>query len=33
LAHAQQHYSRRRGLELMGQALQRLGLPVQEVTP
>ena len=25
LAHARQHYSRHRGLELMGQALQRLG--------
>jgi glycosyltransferase involved in cell wall biosynthesis len=33
LAHARQHYSRHRGLELMGQALQRLGLPVQEITP
>ena len=33
LAHARQHYSRHRGLELMGQALQRLGLPVLEITP
>ena len=33
LAHARQHYSRRRGLELMGQALQRLGLTLQESRP
>lgn len=33
LAHARQHYSRQRGRELMAQALQRLGLPVQQVQP
>jgi glycosyltransferase involved in cell wall biosynthesis len=33
LAHARQHYCRRRGLELMGQALQRLGLTLQASRP
>ena len=33
LAHAREHYSHRHGLMEMGQAMQRLGLPVQEVSP
>lgn len=30
LAHARLHHSRQRGLQLMGQALKRLGLPARE---
>jgi hypothetical protein len=33
LANAREHYSHSHGLMQMGQALQRLGLPVQEVSP
>ena len=33
LAHAREHFSRQRGLQRMAEALQRLGLPVQEGTP
>jgi GT2 family glycosyltransferase len=32
LAHARLHYSRQRGLQLMGQALKRLGLPVRGIS-
>lgn len=33
LAHAREHYSHSHGLMQMGQALKRLGLPLQEVSP